>query len=62
MQTLHILQFWKMSATLSLDEVLALILDDDFGLSEDEINGEKGERISSYLEKRSEALLSLGRT
>ena len=50
---------------VSLDDVLALILDDDFGLSEVEISGEKGESISSYLEKRRvdpEALLSLGRT
>ena len=65
MQTLHFLQFWKMSARLTLDEVLALILDDDFGLSEDEISGEKGESISSYLDKISvdpETLLSLGRT
>ena len=65
MQSLHFLQFWKVSARLSLDEVLALILDDDFSLSEDEISSEKGESISSYLEKSSvdpEAVLSLGRT
>ena len=53
-----------MSARLSLDEVLALILDDDFGLSEDESSGEEGEGITSYLEKSSvytEVVLPLGR-
>lgn len=53
-----------MSGRLTLEDVLSQVLDDEFGLSEEESSDEEGDGISSYLGQARvdpEALLSLSR-